>query len=143
MFDNPAFDVVIGMVLIYLLYSLLVSILGEVIATWMAMRSRILRVAIEKMLTDGYLNGSGNMQYSNWWHFIQRFFLKEFEGFKDSFAGKFYEQASIKYLSGKAGDKHTYFSQTKPSYISDSNFAHTLSGMLGRKRNGANGDGQN
>jgi hypothetical protein len=133
MFDNPAFDVVIGMVLIYLLYSLLVSILGEVIATWVAMRSRILRVAIEKMLTDGYLNGSGNMQYSNWWHFIQRFFLKEFEGFKDSFAGKFYEQASIKYLSGKAGDKHTYFSQTKPSYISDSNFAHTLSGMLAEK----------
>lgn len=133
MFNNAAFDVVLGMTLIYLLYSLLVTIVGEMVATWMALRSRILRVAIEKMLNDGYWDAEGKKRYNSWWNFLQRYFLKEFEGFKDSFAGRFYAQASVKSLSGNVGSKNTYFSQTKPSYISDTNFADTLSSMLTEK----------
>ena len=54
MFDNVAFEVVIGLVFIYLLYSLLVTILGEIISTFLGIRARLLRAAIERMLNDGY-----------------------------------------------------------------------------------------
>ncbi len=54
MFDSVAFEVVIGLVFIYLLYSLLVTILGEIIANSLGIRARLLRVAIERMLNDGY-----------------------------------------------------------------------------------------
>ncbi|MEP6846846.1 MAG: hypothetical protein ABI861_12620, partial [Panacibacter sp.] len=139
MFNNVAFEVVIGLVLIYLLYSLLVSIVGEMIATWIGLRSRILRLAIEKMLNDAYYKEDGKLKYTGvWsWHFISRYFLKEFKEFKYSFAGKFYKQPSIKYLSSKASEKSTFFSQTKPSYFTADNFADTLISLLGAKGAGA------
>jgi len=120
MFNNVALDVFIGLVLVFLLYSLLVTILGEILATWMGLRSRILRVSIEKMLNDGYNHGSG------FFSFLQRYFLKEFPDFKESFAGRFYEYPAIKYLSNKAGEQTTFFSQTKPSYLTAEIFADTL-----------------
>jgi len=131
MFNSVVFDVVIGLVLIYLLYSLLVTILGEIIATWTGLRSRLLRLAIEKMLNDGYhRHRTKSDPLLRAWQFIQRFFLKEFEDFKYSFAGKFYEQPSIKYLSNKASETQTFWSQTKPSYFTDNNFADTLINLL-------------
>jgi hypothetical protein len=135
MFNSVAFDVVIGLVLIYLLYSLLVTIVGEMVATWIGLRSRILRLAIEKMLNDGYFTEDGKLKYSSiWsWDFLQRYFLKEFKDFKYSFAGKFYEQPSIKYLSNKASEGKTFFSQTKPSYFTADNFADTLINLLREK----------
>ena len=54
MFNNVAFDVVLGLVFIYLLYSLLVTILGEIISTKLGIRARLLRIAVERMLNDGY-----------------------------------------------------------------------------------------
>lgn len=139
MFDNIAFDVVIGLVLVYLLYSLLVTIAGEMIATWTGLRARVLRLEIEKMLNDGYYSEQGALKQPGlWsWHFIQRFFLKEFEDFKYSFAGKFYEQPSIKYLSNKAGETKSYFTNTKPSYFTADNFADTLTQLLKEKGSGA------
>ena len=53
MFNNEALDVVIGIVLIYLLYSMLVTLVGEYVATKLGMRARILRIAVERMLNDG------------------------------------------------------------------------------------------
>jgi hypothetical protein len=130
MLNNVALDVFIGLVLVYLLYSLLVTIIGEILATWMGLRSRILRVSIEKMLNDGYERGKGIIS------FLQRYFLKEFPGFSESFAGRFYEYPAIKYLSNKAGEQTTFFSQTKPSYLTAEIFSDTLIQLIKDKGTG-------
>lgn len=108
------------------------------IATWMALRSRILRVALEKMLNDimdpDDADKSVRQRMGN---VVKRFFLKEFDGFKYTMAGKFYKSPAIKYLSDNGGELKTYFSQTKPSYISADMFAETLLQLLKDKGTGA------
>ena len=143
MFDNVAFEVVIGLVFMYLLYSLLVTIVGELISTWMGIRARILRVAIERMLNDGYYK---KMEEEKWkivnvgfkvWFWItdnlRGFFLYEHKEFKHSFAGRFYNYPSIKYLAKLEADQKGIFGQTKPSYITAENFAVTLINFLSSK----------
>ena len=49
MFNNVALDVCIGLVFIFLIHSLLVTIIGEMVSTWLGVRARILRIAIERM----------------------------------------------------------------------------------------------
>jgi hypothetical protein len=140
MFNSVVLDVFIGMVLIYLLYSLLITIVGEIVVSWIGLRSRVLRVSIEKMLNDGYYykrpNAAKNFLWFAWF-VVQRFFLKEFAAFKHSFAGKFYDYPSIKYLAARGGEKKTLFTETKPSYFSDEIFADTLIQMLKDKGSGA------
>ena len=46
-------DVVIGLVFVYLLYSMLATILQELLATWFSFRSKLLERAISRMLEDG------------------------------------------------------------------------------------------
>ena len=46
-------DVVIGLVFVYLLYSMLATILQELLATWFSFRSKLLERAIFRMLEDG------------------------------------------------------------------------------------------
>ena len=58
MLNNSAFDIVIGLVFIYLLYSLLGSLLQEIIATNIGLRGYVLKKAIQRMLDD---NGSTSM----------------------------------------------------------------------------------
>lgn len=132
MFDNVAFNVVLGLVLIYLLYSLLVTIVSEILSTWMGIRARLLRVAIERMLNDGFYYKSGKQYGKNmsWW---DRFVLKTPPGFMQSFAGKFYEYPSIKYLAKIESDRKKLFDHTKPSYISAENFADSLINLLSSK----------
>ena len=52
MFNNAALDVVIGLVFIYLLYSLLGTLLQEIIAANIGLRGLVLRMAIRRMLND-------------------------------------------------------------------------------------------
>ena len=52
MFGSVVLDVTIGLVFIYLLYSLLATILNEIITTNIGMRARFLRKGIERMLND-------------------------------------------------------------------------------------------
>ncbi len=52
MFNNVAFDIVIGLLFIYLLYSLLATIVSEIIATVIGLRARNLREAVDRMLND-------------------------------------------------------------------------------------------
>jgi hypothetical protein len=137
MFDNVVLDVFIGLVLIYLLYGLLVTVLSEIVVSWLGLRSRVLRVSLEKMLNDGYFGDDNTQQYKGVWFIVQRFFLKEFPAFKHSFAGVFYSYPSVKYLAQRAGEQKTAFTETKPSYISDDNFADTLIQMLKDKGSGA------
>jgi hypothetical protein len=53
MFNSVALNVVIGLVFIYLLYSLLATIIQELIATNLGMRGKILKKGISRMLDDG------------------------------------------------------------------------------------------
>ncbi len=48
-------DVVIGLIFLYLLFSLLATTVMELIAGFLALRGRLLERAIEKILTTGYL----------------------------------------------------------------------------------------
>lgn len=136
MFNSVVFDVFIGMVLIYLLYSLLITIVSEIVVSWIGLRSRMLRVSIEKMLNDGYYDHRQASWLTFIWFVIQRFFLKEFKEFKHSLAGKFYEYPAIKYLGARAGERRTWFTETKPSYFSDEIFADTLIQMFKDKGSG-------
>ena len=52
MFNSTVLDVVIGLVFIYLLYSLLATIVQEIIATFRSYRARFLEKAIKRMLQD-------------------------------------------------------------------------------------------
>ena len=52
MFNNIAFDIVIGLVFIYLLYSLFATVISELITTWIGLRARNLKEAIDRMLND-------------------------------------------------------------------------------------------
>ena len=53
MFDSVALNVVISLVFIYLLYSLLATIIQEAISVRLNIRARILRKGIRRMLDDG------------------------------------------------------------------------------------------
>jgi hypothetical protein len=52
MFNNTAFEVVIGLVFIYILYSLLVTIITELISSVLNQRGKVLKKGIKRMLDD-------------------------------------------------------------------------------------------
>jgi hypothetical protein len=52
MTGSIAIDVVIGLVFIYLLYSLLATVVAEIISTNLGLRSKNLREAIDRMIND-------------------------------------------------------------------------------------------
>lgn len=146
MFDNIALNVAIGLVMVYLLYSLLITLLGESTAAILGLRARILRIAIERMLNDSvYVKPA----YSRW--FIIRFFqwlwrglagfffrytLRQRKSFSRSLAGRFYQYPSIKYLAKFEAEQKGFFGNTKPSYITPENFAKTIVNMLAAKGSG-------
>lgn len=129
MFNNIVLDVFIGLILIYLLYSLLITLLGEMIAYQLGIRQKVLRLAIERMLNDGYYRSKKGRQIKDnqkWW---KRYFLSEHPAFKSSLAGKFYEYPSIKYLSQTDPGKSVK-EKRRPEYFSAENFADTLINMM-------------
>ena len=137
MFNNVALDVCIGLVFIFLLYSLLVTIIGEMVSTWLGIRARILRIAIERMLNDGYYAREEKEKKKKAQGWFRRIFLYEPEEFTTSFAGRFYEYPSIKYL-GRIEQAHRgVVSLTKPSYFTAENFADTIIHLLKDKGAGA------
>jgi hypothetical protein len=79
MFNSVVLDVVIGLIFIFLLYSLLATIIQELIATMIGMRSRILLKGIRRMLDD--------------------------EGGTANISTAFYNHPLIKYLGGKRWQK--------------------------------------
>jgi hypothetical protein len=54
MLDNVALDVVIGLIFIFLIYSLLATTINEGIAVNFNLRGRKLEHAIRRMLDDGF-----------------------------------------------------------------------------------------
>jgi hypothetical protein len=110
-------DVVIGLVFVYLLYSMLTTILQELLATWFSFRSKLLERAIFRMLEDGSL------------------FDKRFSSFKalfkrpdhihhsKSLTGMFYNHPLVKYLG-----ENKY--NSKPSYITKETFSKVMIDLL-------------
>lgn len=136
MFGSVVLDVVIGLVFIYLLYSLLASIISELIATFLGLRARNLKQGIARMLENdperrnGYFfNNKLTLFFTNSWRGIAEFFVPK----KGVVLDQFYKQPNIKYLA--AGK---YFS--KPSYISAANFSKAIFDMLKNQGDDGNTD---
>lgn len=117
MTGSVALDVVIGLVFIFLLYSLLASVFCEIIATQLGLRARNLHQAVQRMLEDSPVTSEAK--------FIA--FLKHIgASIRSLFLTKegpstcvFYHLPVIKYLG-----RNSYFS--KPSYISRNNFSKAV-----------------
>ena len=121
MFNNVALDVVIGLVFIFLLYSLLASIIQEIIATKLAFRSKILEKALLRMLEDGKTTSSWPLVDS-----LKGFYQLIFRSnnLKNKrFATAFYTHPLLKYLA-----ENSWFS--KPDYLSAKNFSKTMIDLL-------------
>lgn len=125
-------DVFIGIVLIYFLYSLLSSIIAELISSWIGMRARMLRQGIDNILND-VQTGIIKTDFFRW---LKDILIVEDKNFKYTTAGKFYEEATIKYLA-KPGDQAWYsLRNRKPSYISKENFVITVLNMFSNRGRG-------
>lgn len=128
MFNNVVLDVVIGLIFIFLLYSLLATIIQEMIASRFGLRARMLQKAMRRMLEDDMDKSANEINtFSAVNYFreagenISRFF-KPFAK-EDSLLYKFYTHPAIKYL----GEGKLY---RKPSYLHGHNFSQTLIDLL-------------
>ena len=128
MFNNVALDVFIGLIFVFLLYSLLATILQEIIARFLNLRAHMLLKALRRMLED-------DTNCEKWWSkiILISFFVELFYDFKrfiirphdkdENLIKKFYQQPSIKYLGEDNSSK-------RPSYLSPSNFSQTIINLL-------------
>jgi len=60
MFPTPAMDVAIGLILMYLMLSLLCTVVNEFIATKLSLRSKSLAAAIEQLIMTGAMSGAAS-----------------------------------------------------------------------------------
>jgi len=125
MFNNGALDIVIGLVFIYLLYSLLATTIHEIIAAKLSFRAKFLEKAIIRMLDDeiGSLDSSRSKVSSqiNAQIFINKLTadIKE----KNKFSNSFYNHPLIKYL----GEKNDV---RKPAYLKSETFSKVVIDLL-------------
>src|SRR5262245_17189118 len=114
MFNNVALDVFIGLVFVFLLYSLLATIVQEMIATRLGFRAKVLEKAIVRMLEDG--KSTTKVPFGDRiTGFLHLFGLKNI--LKDKkVASLFYAHPLIKYL----GEDNYY---SKPAYLDATNFS--------------------
>lgn len=117
MFNSETLDIVIGLVFIYLLYSLFATILQEFIATYLNFRSKILELAIYRMLQDNDKFSSNRVLT-----ILQFLFYNITEG-TSTFSGQFYDHPLMKYLG--ENDK-----TRRPSYITKDTFSKVVLDIL-------------
>lgn len=116
-----AIDVTVGLILVYLLYSLLTTIVQEGISTWFGFRARNLKKAIVQMLTDEKevskrtVRGLASRAAS-----IATFSSRTFD---DTLAETFYAHPGIKYLG--EGQWHRL-----PDNITSEKFAEVITDIL-------------
>lgn len=135
MLDNVALDVVIGLIFIFLIYSLLATTINEGIAANLNLRGRKLEHAIRRMLDDGF-----HTEHTFWsvaWDILKSVFyrFKKFilyfrftcpvpkETKNMSFVELFYNEPLIKYLGENKISK-------RPSYISPDFFSKAVLKIL-------------
>ncbi|MBS0027669.1 hypothetical protein ACTJJ0_03305 [Chitinophaga sp. 22321] len=127
MFNNTVLDIFIGLVFIYLLYSLLATILQEMLARWLSLRTHNLTYAIRVMLEDRNEEDKG----CEIWKLIARYFKSQFfivcHFFipfpRKTFTRAFYSHPTIKYL-GESEWKR------KPAYLRPETFSQTVIQLL-------------
>ena len=110
MFNSIALDVIVGLMFIYLLYSLLATVITEIIATQLGLRSRNLKEAIDRMLTDEENIGKLGRLWDS---------LRLIKNPKNRIITNFYDHPEIKYL-GSTGIFKT------PSSFKAVSFSKTL-----------------
>lgn len=115
MFNSEILDVVIGLVFIYLLYSLFATIIQEIIATYLSFRSKILEIAIHRMLEEdnpsqGWVGGIMNFLFGK-------------DNATSLLSNAFYQHPLIKFL-GEDNQKR------KPSYITKETFSKAFIDLL-------------
>src|SRR5690349_24637477 len=112
MTGSVAIDVIISLIFIFLLYSLLATILQEIVTCLLGLRSKVLLKSIARMLDDAdKIEGIRKIGFINLW--VELF--KNMGNFFSPFAGRaltetFYRHPSIKYLSESSWNN-------KPSYM--------------------------
>lgn len=121
MFNNVALDVFIGLIFVFLLYSLLATIVQEMIAVRFAFRAKVLEKAILRMLEDG--KTTTRMPYGDRLQGVLHLF-----GLRNLLEGKkvapwFYAHPLIKYLA-----EDNYYS--KPAYLDATNFSKVVIDLL-------------
>jgi hypothetical protein len=126
MFDSPALDVVIGLIFIFLLYSLLVTIIGEALSTILNIRGRILLKSVERMLTDDVKTRPGYSWLKIRWALLKSLFFLKGPDYRHSLVERFFKYPSIKYLAPHSMNKY-------PPYVSASNFSTALIEVIRKK----------
>lgn len=133
MSGNIVLDVAISLVFIYLLYSLMATILMELIAWLLDLRAKMLTKTIRVMLEDRQVLSES---HNNWLIRIlanpfERFFIAFYQSIqyiicpfpRRTLAKAFYKHPSIKYLGESIWNN-------KPSYITSTTFAETIIKIL-------------
>jgi hypothetical protein len=117
MFNSSILDIVIGLVFIYLLYSLLTTTIQEIIATKFGFRAKILERAVFRMLED-------QAKFNSKFKSVLYLFKKSGNGGeKKSISLAFYQHPLIKFLG--ENDSHG-----KPAYISRETFSKVIVDLL-------------
>lgn len=130
MFESLALEVTIGLVFIFLLYSLLATIFMEIAATFFGLRARNLRKAISRMLDDDQPpKNLGKLKLLQYFGLLFKGFLQFLRPKHDASSNKLYEQPVIKLLS----EGHFF---SKPSYLKATQFSLALIMMLKEKGRG-------
>jgi hypothetical protein len=117
MFNSNVLDVVIGLIFIYLLYSLLATTIQELIASAFGFRSKILERAVFRMLED---ESKFNYGISSVFYLFKK---QGNGGDPNSFSDGFYNHPLIKFLGANK-------SNSKPSYISKETFSKVIIDLL-------------
>lgn len=128
MFSNLAIDVALGLIFIYLLYSLLASVVQELVARIFNSRARLLTKGLRRMLEDDDhsedLGWFGKFTFFNWFYELGWSIVYFFEPFRDSpFLKKFYSATSIRNLGENSA-------AARPAYISPQIFSQTMVHLL-------------
>ena len=126
MLNSSILDIVIGLIFIYLLYSLLATIIQEVIASQFAFRAKILERAVFRMLED-------ENKFASKFRSISYLFKKSGNGgAKNSMTYEYYKHPLILFL----GESDC---RGKPAYINKETFSKVIVDLL-RGKDVAPGD---
>ena len=117
MLNSSILDIVIGLVFIYLLYSLLTTTIQEIIASNFGFRAKILERAIFRMLEDD------NKFKSKFKSILYLFKKLGNGGVKDSTTYEFYHHPLIKFL----GENNL---SGKPAYLNNETFSKVIVDLL-------------
>ena len=141
MFNNLAIDVALGLIFIYLLYSLLASVVQELVARIFNSRARLLTKGLRRMLEEedhsADLGWFGKFTFFNWFYELGWSVVYFFEPFRNSpFLKKFYNTTSIRRLGENSA-------AARPAYISPQTFSQAMVHLLrGSNRDQAGEDAQ-